>query len=159
MHSLTDWLYLTLTVTDYHTHQLFLSLTLTNCSSLSYPTGEPELQTLKGVWDPLISADLSALLFASSKGGLANQDGCLGAVVELINQLQGPYAILHTGKQSSHSISLYLSLSLFFAAYYINTIFLPTSPSLWCTEISPLTPLTHSLTFLKIWYYGMRATL
>ena len=104
MHSLTDWLYLTLTVTDYHTHQLLVSL--------SYPTGEPELQTLKGVWDPLISADLSALLFASSKGGLANQDGCLGAVVELINQLQGPYAILHTGKQSSHSISLNLSLSL-----------------------------------------------
>ena len=113
-HSMTD------TLTDWCIHWLTgcislsqsLTITIANCSSLSYPTGEPELQTLKGVWDPLISADLSALLFASSKGGLANQDGCLGAVVELINQLQGPYAILHTGKQSSHSISLYLSLSL-----------------------------------------------
>jgi len=58
--------------------------------------GETELNALKATWDPLMTADLSALLFPVTKGGtLVNQDLLLPAVTELTAQLAGPHAQQH----------------------------------------------------------------
>ena len=62
--------------------------------------GQEELSVLRSAWEPLISPELAALLFAVTKGGLPNQDGCINAVNELLNQLHGPHALQHTGMSS-----------------------------------------------------------
>jgi hypothetical protein len=58
--------------------------------------GESELSALRGIWEPLVAPDLATLLFPTNKFGPPNQDGCLSAVSELCNQLQGPTAPQHT---------------------------------------------------------------
>jgi hypothetical protein len=57
--------------------------------------GEAELSALKSTWEPLITAELAALLFDKKKVALG-QDGCLAAITELLYQLQCPYARQHT---------------------------------------------------------------
>ena len=68
-------------------------------------SGQEELSVLRSAWEPLISPELAALLFAVTKGGLPNQDGCINAVNELLNQLHGPHALQHTGMSSLESDS------------------------------------------------------
>jgi hypothetical protein len=57
---------------------------------------EVEMSALRTVWEPLMSAELAALVFPVTKGGaLTNQDSMLPAMNELTNQLQGPFALQH----------------------------------------------------------------
>jgi hypothetical protein len=58
--------------------------------------GENELQALKPVWEPLISNELSALLFPTTKASFLNQDSVVDTVTELTTQLSGPHALNHT---------------------------------------------------------------
>eukprot|EP01041_Mallomonas_annulata_P000127 gene127-202_t len=59
--------------------------------------GEPELLALRNVWEPLITSDLAAVVFQIQKPGTSvNQDLVIGPLNELLQQLEGPYAIQHT---------------------------------------------------------------
>lgn len=67
------------------------------CLQWPQPPEDPsdaELAALRTLWEPLMSADLAALVFPSKGGAagkfagqLANQDACLAAVTELTNQV------------------------------------------------------------------------
>lgn len=57
--------------------------------------GDAECSALKTAWEPLITAEFSALVFDKKKLSLG-QDGCVGVVADLIAQLQGPYARQHS---------------------------------------------------------------
>ena len=75
---------------------------------LPQPPEDPsdaELAALRTVWEPLMTADLAALVFPSKGGAagkfgqLTNQDACLAAVTELTNQVsvsQASIAVQHS---------------------------------------------------------------
>lgn len=57
---------------------------------------DTEMNVLRSTWEPLMSPDLSSLVFPVTKGGaLLNQDSFIPAATELSNQLQGPHALQH----------------------------------------------------------------
>lgn len=60
---------------------------------------DAEFITLKSIWENLISPDLANIIFASnlvSSGPNKNQDMFVPAMTALTEQLDGPYALLHT---------------------------------------------------------------
>ena len=78
------------------------------CLQWPQPPEDPsdaELAALRTVWEPLMTADLAALVFPSKGGAagkfgqLTNQDACLAAVTELTNQVsvsQASIAVQHS---------------------------------------------------------------
>lgn len=60
----------------------------TNWPAPPEEAGEPELQALRTVWEPILDVEFAATIFAQHKFGPPNQDGVVGVLNELSAQLQ-----------------------------------------------------------------------
>lgn len=59
--------------------------------------GESEFIAVRQQWEPLMTSELFSIAFAPMKPGhTLNQDVFVAALTELMQQLEGPYALLHT---------------------------------------------------------------